>query len=496
MENSLNKTQGDKNMKIAKVSLLFICALTFLSIQVYAQKHVTVLNYSFEKPDSGKIEGFNGKTTHTGTGYKVLVVPGWTVDSPDSSCFDSGIEAKTTSDGKYDAFLMSGDSAIFQNLTRRAFDDDQLKLSVDARNSWNVTAFLMELYYLNGDSATAPRVVLASAVNAPTSNMVTYSISVPSMPPEATGHKLGILIHNISPALPPNASWLEIDNVQLTNEDPTIIEVPNYSFEQPDSGKIGGFNGPGSGTKPQTDSADVPGWATDSTVYDSGIELNQNPQDGQYTAYMEGSDTSIWNTTNYTIKTGDVLSLRVMGRVTWASTVLHSELYYVDASGKRVTLAFSEDALNTDYSWGEYTVGVDISTVPAAVGKKLGVLFKNASPVGSSWVGLDLVRVNANHTVTAVSGKTIQPNVFSLAQNYPNPFNPSTRITYTLKNNGLVHLTVYDLLGKEVAVLVNSIQTAGPHQAAFSGSGLSSGIYFYRLQTSEGSLTQKMILMK
>jgi len=483
-------------MKFAKVFLLFLCAMTFMFLQVYAQTHITVINASFEKPDSGKIEGFNGKTTHSGTGYKVLVVPGWTVDSPDSSAFDSGIEAKATSDGKYDAFLMSGDSAIYQTLPRRAFDDDQLKLSVDARNSWNVTAFLLELYYLNGDSATAPRVVLASGVYAPTTTMATYSLSLASMPAEATGHKLGILIHNISPALPPNASWLEIDNVRLANVDPTIIEVPNYSFEQPDSGKIGGFNGPGSGTKLQTSTADVPGWATDDTVYDSGIESNQGPQDGVYTAYLMGSDTAIWNTTNYTIQTGDVLSLRSMGRVTWASTVLHSELYYVDGTGNRVTLAFSEDALNADYTWAEYTVGVDISTVPSAVGKKLGVLFKNASPVGNSWIGLDLVRVNANHNVTGVAATKLQPTVFSLAQNYPNPFNPSTKIAYSLKNSGKVTLTVFDLLGKQVATLVNGIQSAGPHEAVFSAGGLSSGIYFYRIETSAGSLTHKMVLMK
>ncbi len=493
MGHSPNKTHGDKHMKIARVTLLILCALTFLSIQASAQRNITVINPSFEKPDSGKIEGFNGKTTHTGTGYKVLVVPGWNVDSPDSSCFDSGIEAKATSAGKYDAFLMSGDSAIYQTLPRRAFDDDQLKLWVDARNSYNVTAFLIELYYLNGDSAKAPRVVLASAVNAPTSTMATYTLKVSSIPAAASGHHLGILIHNISPT----ASWLEIDNIRLTNEDSTIVEVPNYSFEQPDSGKIGGFNGPGSGTKPQSDSADVPGWATDSTVYDSGIETGQGAQDGIYTAYMEGSDTSIWNTTNYTIKTGDVLSLRVMGRVTYASTVLHSELYYVDGTGKRVTLAFSEDALNVDYSWAEYSVGVDISTVPAAVGKRLGVLFKNASPVGSSWAAIDLVRVNANHSVVlGVPTTKIEPTDFSLAQNYPNPFNPSTKIAYTLKNSGKVTLTVFDLLGKQVATLVNSIQTAGSHQAVFSGSGLSSGVYFYRLQTSEGSLIHKMVLMK
>ena len=473
------------------LTLLLSACIVLSPVQVYAQRHITVINPSFEKPDSGKLEGFNGKTTHTGTGYKVLVVPGWTVDSPDSNCFDSGLEPKATSDGKYDAYLMGSDSAIYQNLNRRAFDDDMLKLSVDVRNSYAVTAFRLELFYLDGDSAKAPRVVLAKKDFAPTNSMVTYSITVPTMPPAATGHKLGILIDNVAPA----SSWLEIDNVQLTNEDPTIIEVANYSFEQPDSGKIGGFNGPGSGTKLQTSQAEIPGWATDTAVYDSGIEMS-GPQDGQYAAYMMGSDTGIWNTTNYKIQTGDIITLRVMGRVTWASTLFHSELYYVNANGKRVTLAASDDPLNSDYSWSEYSVGFAASTTPACVGKNLGVYLKNSSPTASSWAGADLVRINANHNVTSVSGKQLQPEVFALAQNYPNPFNPSTDISYTLKNSGQVRLSVYDILGREVAVLVNDIQAAGQHDVKFSANRLSSGIYFYKLQQANEVITKKMMLLK
>jgi len=237
----------------------------------------------------------------------------------------------------------------------------------------------MEIFYLNGDSAKAPRVVLSRQVFAPTTGMVTYSITVPSMPPAATGHKLGILFENVSP----DTSWLEIDNVQFTNEDPTIIEVANYSFEQPDSGKIGGFNGPGSGTKLWTSQAEIPGWATDTVVYDSGIETGYNAQDGFYTAYLMGGDTGIWNTTNYTIQTGDIITLRVMGRVGWASPLFHLELYYVNANGKRVTLVASDDPLNADYSWSEYSVGFAASSTPACVGKKLGVYLDNVSPTSS-----------------------------------------------------------------------------------------------------------------
>jgi hypothetical protein len=88
------------------------------------------------------------------------------------------------------------------------------------------------------------------------------------------------------------------------------------------------------------------------------------------------------------------------------------------------------------------------------------------------------------------------PRVFSLAQNYPNPFNPSTKISYTLKNNGKVSLVVFDLLGREVAVLANEIQTAGQHQVQFSASSLSSGVYFYKLQAGNEVITKKMMLLK
>ena len=217
-----------------------------------------------------------------------------------------------------------------------------------------------------------------------------------------------------------------------------------------------------------------------------------------------GSDTSVWNTTNYTILAGDIIRLRVMGNNSWQASMLHSELYYVDSTkpNHRATLAFSNDTLNTDYSSAEYSVSFAADTIPACIGKKLGVLFDNVSPIGNSWLDIDFVRLNANHAVdttsippTSVSTKT-SPSVFSLAQNYPNPFNPSTKISYTLANNSKVRLSVYDLLGREVSVLANEIQTAGQHVVTFSANHLSSGIYFYKLQTASGVITKKMMLLK
>ena len=88
------------------------------------------------------------------------------------------------------------------------------------------------------------------------------------------------------------------------------------------------------------------------------------------------------------------------------------------------------------------------------------------------------------------------PQVFALSQNYPDPFNPTTTITYSLTSDERVSLAVYDILGSEVGVLVNGVQTAGNHQVMFSGSNLGSGIYFYKLETSGRTIIKKMILLK
>jgi hypothetical protein len=88
------------------------------------------------------------------------------------------------------------------------------------------------------------------------------------------------------------------------------------------------------------------------------------------------------------------------------------------------------------------------------------------------------------------------PLKFGLNQNYPNPFNPSTQISYTLAAKGLARLSVYDILGREVAVLVNEVQNAGSHDVTFNAKNLSSGIYFYKLVSSGTMNTMKMLLLK
>lgn len=88
------------------------------------------------------------------------------------------------------------------------------------------------------------------------------------------------------------------------------------------------------------------------------------------------------------------------------------------------------------------------------------------------------------------------PTNFSLEGNYPNPFNPQTVITFSLAQTAQVHLAVYDMLGRELEVLVDGTLQAGHHAATFNAGELPSGTYLYRLVTPEGSFTDKMILAK
>ncbi|MBK8551655.1 MAG: T9SS type A sorting domain-containing protein [Ignavibacteria bacterium] len=95
-----------------------------------------------------------------------------------------------------------------------------------------------------------------------------------------------------------------------------------------------------------------------------------------------------------------------------------------------------------------------------------------------------------------ISGNTNLVNDYKLSQNYPNPFNPSTKIDFSIPKSGLVTIKVYDIIGKEVATLVNEIRNAGNHEVTFNGSNLSSGVYFYRIESANFIDTKKMFLLK
>jgi hypothetical protein len=90
----------------------------------------------------------------------------------------------------------------------------------------------------------------------------------------------------------------------------------------------------------------------------------------------------------------------------------------------------------------------------------------------------------------------ITPSEYILEQNYPNPFNPSTSIQYAIGSRQFAILKVYNVLGKEIATLVNEEKSAGNYQVEFDGRKFSSGIYYYKLNSGDFTQTKKMILIK
>jgi len=104
--------------------------------------------------------------------------------------------------------------------------------------------------------------------------------------------------------------------------------------------------------------------------------------------------------------------------------------------------------------------------------------------------------LSASSTVTGIADDALQPRGYVLSQNYPNPFNPVTSITYTLPQAERVLLGVYDLLGREVARLVDSVQAAGNHVIVFDARELASGVYLYRMKTAGFTEVKRLVLLR
>lgn len=124
-------------------------------------------------------------------------------------------------------------------------------------------------------------------------------------------------------------------------------------------------------------------------------------------------------------------------------------------------------------------------------------VFVNYSPDYGTWpddVPLRIIEIDRATGVIRHDGMV--PDKTELLPNYPNPFNPSTTIRYRINSAGPVKVTVHDMLGKEVAVLVNGMQQAGEYSVRFNAAGLASGMYITTLQTGFGTDVRKMLLMK
>jgi hypothetical protein len=273
----------------------------------------------------------------------------------------------------------------------------------------------------------------------------------------------------------------------------TDIPIENPSFEEPGTEKIKGWDGDCSDPAWTGSLEDIPGWTCDAPAFDSGVETGWTPTEGLWTAFVATGDSAVYQIPGYVIEEGDIIELDVDSRITWNATTLEMRLFYSDDKWNFTMLTVERFELTE--SMAPYSIQFKASDNPGCVGMKLGLGFANASDLTGSWIGLDNVLVS-NLKITGLRGSQPVPASVSLAQNYPNPFNPSTEILYSLKAAAKVHLSVFDLEGREAAVLEDGVRGAGEHRLSFQAAGLPSGVYICRLETDAGVLTRRMVLQK
>lgn len=181
-------------------------------------------------------------------------------------------------------------------------------------------------------------------------------------------------------------------------------------------------------------------------------------------------------------------------------------------SGKEVSLTWTTASEINNYGFepqrsfdGKTFASIAGSFVPGngTTNQSHAYSYLDANPTGAtSWrlkqIDLDgtITYTEPAMTSTTTGVEESMPTAFTLEQNYPNPFNPGTQIAFMTTKEGPVSLRVYDVLGREVATLVDEYRNSGQYTEHFNGSQLSSGVYVYILRCSEGRLTGRMILSK
>jgi Secretion system C-terminal sorting domain len=155
-------------------------------------------------------------------------------------------------------------------------------------------------------------------------------------------------------------------------------------------------------------------------------------------------------------------------------------------------------AQNSSVHWYSFDSGFGTSSsstsrTTSAVGQTfVGRSSGPSSVVTSGFLADSLVR----GYLADVKGRRNLPARFELLQNYPNPFNPATVISYQLPSTAFVSLTIFDMLGRELATLVHGVEEPGEHVIRWDAAGLASGVYFYRLQAGSFVETRKMMVLR
>ncbi|HLX11315.1 MAG TPA: T9SS type A sorting domain-containing protein [Bacteroidota bacterium] len=143
-------------------------------------------------------------------------------------------------------------------------------------------------------------------------------------------------------------------------------------------------------------------------------------------------------------------------------------------------------------TWVRLSSGLDDDNVRAAVISNGGVSAKY------SFLATQFSIYRSVQTITSVKSRLegSRPATYQLEQNYPNPFNPSTEIQFSLPHAARVTLKIYDILGQEVATLLDATRQAGKHSATWNANGCASGVYYYRLSSADFTETKKLLLVR
>jgi hypothetical protein len=145
-----------------------------------------------------------------------------------------------------------------------------------------------------------------------------------------------------------------------------------------------------------------------------------------------------------------------------------------------------------------YAVAVDKTGFDEVASQSATVSYNNSTTPGgqTSTPVIQTINFTVSGTTSVTAPLTNVVKDYRLEQNYPNPFNPSTMLSFALPQSGLTTLKVYNILGQEVATLLNGFEKSGVHQVLFDAATLSSGVYFYKLQSGNFVQSKKMVLLK
>ncbi len=239
--------------------------------------------------------------------------------------------------------------------------------------------------------------------------------------------------------------------------------------------------------------SDIPGAVQDSLVFAAGGSFNQVNADGALLKQPQaGADAA-----------GNLYLLFAAFRPN-----------DVDVEGAHFTDLYAVGSEDGGKTWG---APVNVTDTPQSedlwasladhVGDSLRFVYQSDGNTGNGFIGggaapaafLYLAYAKSNLALapnTVAAGSMPVPALWALRQNYPNPFNPVTSVQYAVASEGRISLKVYDVLGREVATLVNQKLAAGNHTATWNAQDAPSGIYFYKLEAEHFNQTRKMILMR